>query len=468
MKTWWASLGEATRRDFTRRWSDSLVAAGLTVYRADTDSFAPIPACLTPAVHDDANIAALRDDATQVLALVARIAVQAWVDPAHEALWRGFTDLERRAITPERLLHVTTARIDCFAQGSSEKVLELNATIPAMQGYSDIVTHGWIRAVGVAKGFPDATIEQLIAQNGSNTADLLASIDAAAKTPGSLLIVSRRGDSQLGELRHYVREFAKDGRRVAHAWVDEVAVDAAGQITAHGQSWDAVYRHIFARRVDPASPFAALLADPHERRVQNPVTSPLEVKGVLGLLSAAAEGENAGEWRLNEFEADLVKRRIPWTRVVSGGSTVLPDGIRADLLGYLRDNQAECVLKRSWDYGGKSVLLGPHTEPNEWADTLADAVQKPGEWVAQQLIPPRASDYLVVERSETGVLRVDERPLYADRNAYANLLGTPLSGPGVVRASVSRVVNILGGGGIAPVLRRPVFEALFPPNNNRV
>jgi hypothetical protein len=55
--------------------------------------------------------------------------------------------------------------------------------------------------------------------------------------------------------------------------------------------------------------------------------------------------------------------------------------------------------------------------------------------------------------STSGMMRVD----YA---AYASLGAGAISWGGVVRAAPSAIVNIVGGGGVVPVLRREVAEAL--------
>src|SRR6202000_3085315 len=86
----------------------------------------------------------------------------------------------------------------------------------------------------------------------------------------------------------------------------------------------------------------------------------LEVKGMLGLLSAAA-GDDAESARigLDDTERGAVARAVPWTRLCAHGPTRGPDGsLIPDLAAWTRDNGAALVLKRSWDYGGKGVFLG--------------------------------------------------------------------------------------------------------------
>ena len=49
---------------------------------------------------------------------------------------------------PDRLFTVATARVDFFrGPDGVARALELNATIPAMQGYSDLIAHRWLAEV---------------------------------------------------------------------------------------------------------------------------------------------------------------------------------------------------------------------------------------------------------------------------------------------------------------------------------
>jgi len=54
-----------------------------------------------------------------------------------------------------------------------------------------------------------------------------------------------------------------------------------------------------------------------------------------------------------------------------------------------------------------------------------------------------------------------EAEVFVDYSAFASVGVSPEPGwGGVVRASASRIVNIQGGGGVLPLLRREVWERL--------
>jgi hypothetical protein len=462
-------------------WAREAWERGLVVYTAD-GRIVPIPLVVEPCVIDDAAVDRLAEEARGVLEASVRVACAVFSDARYAWLWAGFTELERKALRPQNLMRVTTARIDCFVDRSGDsKVLELNATIPAMQGYSDLATHGWIRAFGRSRGLSTEVIEAAVAANGSNAADLLASLDESWVAAGrsgtpSILIVCRRNDAQQGELDHYVRTWGA-GREVARCFADEVTFDdqqrtsLAPEARALGRTWDLVYRHVFARRIDAASPLASALIDGRPF-IRNPITSLLEVKGLVAVLHQAALGEAPEADVLDARERELIRRKLPWTRLLAPVPGHDPDGAFVpDLARWTAAHADRLVVKRSWDYGGKSVFIGPEVGQADiiakmesvypgcggWEGFIAEAARdEENPWVVQGLIDTPSQRVTVVESN--GALRPMDA--WLDRNAYAHLGQTVLHGPGVVRASGGRIVNILGGGGLVPVLRRSVFERL--------
>ena len=114
------------------------------------------------------------------------------------------------------------------------------------------------------------------------------------------------------------------------------------------------------------------------------------------------------------------------------------------------------MLKRSWDYGGKSVHLGGEQSDAAWARVVEAALadRRGGGFVAQERIV--AGRRPATRITADGVERAE---LYRDISTYTGLGPSAPSGS-VVRAAASPIVNILGGGGIAPVLPAEVMDAL--------
>ena len=458
-----------------------LSSDGLTVYFAAEDRFAPIAPSLSPEVIDDAELAALAFDAESLLSATAKACL--WTlspdgRPVAELLYAGFTELEHACLRrdPQRLLQVATARVDYFrGPDGGARALELNATIPAMQGYSDLILHRWLRLWAKERGLP---VEPLLERAGSNTRDLLASLMAhyhraggAGDTP-SIVIVSRRGDSQTGELRHYERAFTAAGHRTRHVFVDELGVDEAGWVTARGERFELLYRHIFARKVDKGSVLGRLLIERNRSVILNPVVSPLEVKGIFDLLHQELRTPRLG---LDERERDAVARRVPWTRILRQVPGTLPEGDAVgDLAAWAADHPERLVLKRSWDYGGKGVFIGPDADSQaprmrelygedcrDWRDLIRFAAVDPNVWVLQELVPPPSQRHLLVTRDGAGRATPAWHEVYVDVNAYACLGVDARPRGGVCRASSSKIVNIAGGGGVAPLVTSSVLASMF-------
>jgi hypothetical protein len=480
-------LPEAERRALGRAYAQSARERGVFVVKPDGSEVA-IPPLITPAAIEARTMAQVSADAHAVLSALVRLTEVLMTDPAQaplrKRLFGSFTPLEAEGLqrTWRDAAHLATARVDFLVDTSGRpRALEVNTTIPAMQGYSDCIAEAFLRELARVRGFTTAQADALVAQNGRNTDDLLASLIAhlqrlgGARTEGLVIaIVARRGDAQRGELEHYVRRWGELGHDAYLAAPDDVHREE-GRARVQGRTPDLIYRHIFARRLEPTSEFGQMLLEPGRYHILNPISSHLEVKGMLGLASAAADPvEPDDRWRLSDDERAAIRRTVPWTRLLQPGPTRAPDGSAVDdLVAWTRAHGAALVLKRSWDYGGKSVFLGTELDTESSQSRLRALTGRPGElswaelvdfalgdtdaWVVQALVPGERETHLRVEPDGS----VAERRLYVDLSAYTNTGPAPRPTGGAVRASESRIVNILGGGGLAPLVRADVIDALL-------
>jgi hypothetical protein len=255
-------------------------------------------------------------------------------------------------------------------------------------------------------------------------------------------------------------------------FVDELGLDSDGVVTARGARRCDGRGGRTARRLEPGSVLGRLLVDPGPNVVLNPVLSPLEVKGVLGLLH---DDLAAPFLPLDDDERAVVARRVPWTRVLQRGPGHTPDGPVDDLVAWAGTQAHRLVLKRSWDYGGKGVFIGPDAgaEPSvrrmdelypgcaSWPDLIGRAADDPNVWVVQDLIAAPARRHLLVGRDPAGRAVAEWHDVFVDVNAYACLGVEARPRGGVCRASSSKIVNIAGGGGVAPLVTRSVLAALL-------
>jgi hypothetical protein len=481
--TWLESLSPTARRTLASNYAASARADGAYVVLADGATVA-IPPIVTPVALERPRMAAVSADAHAITAALCKLTADLMSDPERAPLRRrlfgAFTPLEAEALerTWRLAADLVTVRVDFLVEASGRaRALEVNATIPAMQGYSDAIAAAFIRAVGGARGLGDGPTEALIDANGRNSDDLLDSLLAHHQRLGgrvdglSIAIIARAGDAQYGELQHYVRRFAARGHRAFIATPDAARIQD-GRAMVGEVAPDLIYRHVFARRLDPAGDFARMCLDPERFHVFNPLSSHLEVKGMLGLLSAAAgDDEQSERIGLDDQERAAIAHTVPWTRLLERAATRGPDGEAIpDLAAWVREHAPQLVLKRSWDYGGKGVFLGAELHPSRVAALIgAPAASEPGwpelvdfaladrdAWVVQELVSAPTMPHLRVEGGELRAL-----DLYVDLSAFTNLGVAGHPSGGAVRASESRIVNILGGGGLAPLVRADVLERLL-------
>jgi hypothetical protein len=435
-------LAEIGRAAAQAAWAD-----GLTVLKPD-GQVVPIPLVAEPEVISRAALAGLAREAGAILSAAVKLARALLRDGAErdrEALLGPFEGLEAEAMArlfDEAPCPVLTGRVDFLRdRDGAAHALELNATIPAMSGYADLAAHHWLRAAARRRGLTPRQANDLVARCGSNMEALRETLVAFYRSRGgtrarpSIAVVARPGDAQVGELRRLVAHLRQMGHEA----------ELLEPTTCEPDRWDVLYRHVWAHNTPPDSPFARALRHPGRHVLANPVNGLLEAKALFARLSECGEdGALAARAGLDEAER-AAAARLPWTRTLDAG-----------LVRRAIDERERFVLKRSWDYGGKSVHLGAETPAGEWPAIVerAAADLRGGGFVIQERIfaLPRPATRVTPD----GVAAGD---LYRDVSTYCGL-GPVAPGGSVVRAAGSPVVNILGGGGLAPVLREDVAAAL--------
>jgi hypothetical protein len=393
----------------------------------------PIPLVLSPCSLPLAELQGLGRGArliTSALVKVARDLIEHRPEKAR-LLFQHLSPLELTALATrwreaEELLH---SRIDWFVEkDGTVKALEVNATIPAMQVYSDAAARGWVQAVRPAR-------EHAVAANPGNAAWLLDALMQAARgraQPVRVQLLHRDGDPQLTELTALAARLRDRGIEARTCTPADVALD--------GDPHRVLYRHLFARYVEPQSELGRAFLDPARHGMWNRVDGWLETKGLFAELSMQGHARF-----LSDDERAAVAELVPWTRLLDDiEDRVLGDG----------DNY---VLKKSHDYGGKSVVIGREAGPPAFRQALARArADAPATWVAQQLIDAPSLDRYIC--TEAGARRL---PLHLDVSTYATLIPDVRDGGSVVRAAPGRIVNIVGGGGVAPLFADEVLAEVL-------
>jgi hypothetical protein len=415
-----------------------------------TGEVVPIPLVAEPAAFSRAALSALAEEAKAILSGAVKLAraLLAHGDARDREILLGpFEGLEAEAMPRlfEAPCAAVTARVDFLRpstpEGAAPRALELNATIPAMSGYADLAAHAWLRAAARARGLPPRRANDLVAACGSNMERLRGSLMGFYAARGgtrarpSIALVARPGDAQIGELTRIAEHFRQMGHEAQNLT----------PATCEPERWDVLYRHVWAHNTPPDSPFARALRAPGQFALANPVNGMLEAKGLFARLSECAEDARlAGLAQLDARELEAC-RRLPVTRRLD-----------AAMAARLVAERERWVIKRSWDYGGKSVHLGAELDAEGWARAVEAALndQRGGGFVAQERI--FAAALPATRIAPDGVTRAH---LYRDVSTYTGLGPQPPCGS-VVRAASSPIVNILGGGGLAPVIPEDVLQSL--------
>lgn len=452
---------------------------GLAFTNAD-GSLRALSIAATPVVLPASELRERLGLAERLTSAATKMARATLAGPDRELLLAGLSPLERRTaeLTSASTLTLATSRVD-FVMGKQLRALEINATIPAMQGYSDIAAHTFLDVVGRFWQLPPQAIADLQTRNGSNARALhqalLAGYQAIrpGRRPTRIALLCRRFDAQLSELLWLRDRFRELGSEADIVHPDQLAGDDA--VRANGKTYDLIYRHLFVRRLEEtpsavpgAAYVTALLHEPNGTRavLLNPPASQIEEKLTFALLSAALEDPSLRERaELSDAELDAIDRSVPWTR--SFCDPALVERVAAD--------PDRHVLKRNWDYGGRTVFVGRiretasfrdrvranYGEDLDWTQLCARALAdcKGGGFVVQELVDMTPEPHVIC--SATGQDAVE---LYVDFSGYASVgLGSaePPAWTGVCRGSTSPVVNLHSGGGVLPLLTDEVAERLY-------
>ena len=428
-----AALPEARRDELARLAQDR--AAELGLMRGPQQ----IPLVLSPVALPREELSALGRAARLVVSALVKVCrelIEGSPDRAR-LLFHHLSPLEQEALRTrwreaEELL---IGRVDWFVdRGGRPRALEVNATIPAMPAYSDAAALAWLQA------WTPARAEALFGKSHSNAGWLADGLLQAARRarrelPFRVQLLHREGDPQRSELVVLSRLLLQRGCAEARTCApDDVALDGAPDRV--------LYRHLFARYVQPETPLGRAFLDPSRYGMWNRVDGWLETKGLLAELSLRATSP-----ALSSEERDAVRSLVPWTRL-------LDDVSDAEL------GMGEAyILKRSHDYGGKSVVIGRDIGPAAFRGVLAFARRDPpGSWVAQELVDSPTLDRFFAVHAPGEPVHAGRGPLHLDISTYASLIEGVPAGGSVCRGAPGRVVNIVGGGGVAPLYPEDVLR----------
>lgn len=113
--------------------------------------------------------------------------------------------------------------------------------------------------------------------------------------------------------------------------------------------------------------------------LNGPVSRLLNDRRTLALLSEHAESD-----LLTAPERDVVRRHLPWTRVVADGAVDFR-GRRSRLPDLLVEERSAMVLKRTGSMAGAGIVVGATADPARWRSVVDEALAA-GDWIVQERV----------------------------------------------------------------------------------
>jgi glutathionylspermidine synthase len=348
----------------------------------------------------------------------------------------GLRQRERElALVDPGFAHPTiTARLDAFVYGDEVKFVEYNAenpsSLPDQEGLNQLLFE--VRALqALARHYRlrqfdpvAAMLEALLStyqEWGGKGAPNVAIVDWADLPTANEFFL----------LRNY---FASRGVPTIICTPDELEY-TGGRLRRGDFRIDLVYKrvviHEFLARYEEAHPLTQAYINHHVCLVNPFRCKILHKKAGFELLT-----DEAHESWFTSTEREVIRRTVPWTRMVTEKRT-LYRGQAIDLLPYLRKHRSNFILKPNDDYGGHGIFLGHRLSEAEWDDKLAAALDQ--DFVVQEIVTLRTEEFPVFDEQQWSL-----QPMYVDTNPF--IFRGRVEGA-MVRLSDSPIVNVTSGGG---------------------
>ena len=384
----------------------------------------------------------VREVSEAIARLGERVVKQSLSDPALLAQAALSHEEERLArINPGYPTSSTASRLDAFLLPDSLQFAEYNAESPAGAGYAETLAEVFDSLPIMARFRERFSVHKYPLSN-QLLAALLESYRewGGTASPPVIAIVDWQEVPTWSEFEILQARFQKEG--VPTVVCDPRDLDfASGKLTAHGRHIDLLYRRVLindivARSVDCDAIVKAYASG--AVCMANAFTCKIPHK--KGFFAVLTDERNSALF--NDAERQLIRRHIPWTRLVADVKTTR-DGESFGLLEYVRRRRNDFVLKPNDEYGGTGVMLGWETDAGAWDAALDRALGDTNSaWVVQERIAVRREVFPM--QTANGVemrdMLVDMAP-YLFRGRMAGFL---------TRLSATGLANVTSGGGQVP------------------
>ena len=339
----------------------------------------------------------------------------------------------------------TASRLDAFLLPDSLKFAEYNGESPAGAGYTETLAEIF-RDLPLMRTF-EKSFEIHSYPLSAKLLDALVTsyVDwgGTSKRP-QMLITDWREVPTWTEFEILKKRFEELGVPVELADPRELQFDGK-ELTANGKRIDLVYRRVLMNDiVARAAECKALVDAVAANAVCMANHFRCKVPHVKAFFAVLTDERNDGLFSFGE--RDLIRKHVPWTRVVADVRTA-HYGKTIGLLEFLRSARENLVLKPSDEYGGTGVKLGWESNESDWDAAIATALAADEScWIAQERIPIRREVFPWVQPDGS----VDFRDMLVDFAPY--LFRGKMAGF-LTRLSATGLANVTSGGGQVPAFR---------------
>jgi len=386
--------------------------------------------------------------ATEVIArLGERVAALALEDKSLLAQFHLRPEEERLVRMPAGRGPASTAsRVDAFLLPESLKFTEYNGESPAGAGYTETLA-GIFRELPVMREFA----KKFEVHSYPLSAKLLDALIGTYRDWGGtgsrpqMLITDWKEVPTWSEFEILKARF--EALRVPVVLADPRELHWDGKkLTAKGKKIDFVYRRVLINDILAKPKECEALVKAYEAQAVCVANNfRCKIPHVKAFFAVLTEEKNAKLFSAEEKE--VIRRHVPWTRVVEDARTDYL-GKPIGLLEHIRKNQSDLVLKPSDEYGGTGVTLGWETDAKKWDEAIEAALPAKGNgcWIVQEKIAMRRGEFPYIGadcKVEFKDMLVDLAP-YLFRGKLAGFL---------TRLSASSLANVTSGGGQIPAFR---------------
>lgn len=337
------------------------------------------------------------------------------------------------------------SRLDAFLLPDSLKFAEYNGESPAGAGYAETLAEIFRELPMMARFAQQYSVHSYPLSEKLLDALVMSYRDwgGPASAP-QIAIVDWEEVPTWSEFEILQARFEKMGVPTVIADPRELEFDGQ-KLVAHGKKIDLVYRRVLINDIvaKPAE-CAALVKAYTAGAVCVANTFRCKIPHVKAFFAVLTDEQNGALFSYDERE--LIRRHIPWTRVVADVKTA-HYGQTIELLAFIAEQRENLVLKPSDEYGGSGVTLGWETGEAEWDAAIGRALSaRNGAWIVQERIPIRREVFPYIAQ----IGKVDYRDMLVDFAPY--LFRGKVAGF-LTRLSATGLANVTSGGGQVPAFR---------------